>query len=44
MNTFALFIGVVYAIITLVAVSIIIFLIIKRRKRKKLEDFERRDN
>jgi len=44
MNTFALLIGAVYAIITLASVLIIIYLIIKRRKKKKLEDFETRDN
>jgi len=44
MNTMAFIIGVFYGIITLIFGLIIIYLIIKRRKKKKLEDFEKREN
>jgi preprotein translocase subunit YajC len=44
MNTLALSIGVLYGIITFVSILIIIYLIIRRKRQKKLEDFEQRDN
>jgi purine-cytosine permease-like protein len=34
----------IYVISTLIAVVLIIYLIIKRRNRKKTEDFEKREN
>ncbi|MDY0104798.1 MAG: hypothetical protein RBS07_17835 [Lentimicrobium sp.] len=44
MNALALFFGAAYGVIALAFLFIIIYLIIKRRKKKSLEDFEKRDN